>query len=414
MNNNDKIENTLRSAVSNAVPDVLGGIMDACDQQKGKVIYMEKKKNNTLRSVAAIAAVFVLLIAGIFLAKNFQGGSSGTLAAVVSFDVNPSIELSVDKNEKVLSAVGLNDDGREVLDGMELEGTGFEVAVNAIIGSMLQHGYLDDTANSILLSVSGVDGYDADTLQAKLADNVSRLLKDCSVLSQNVSDADSDLVEKADKYGITVGKAKLITEIVASDSRHNFEELVGLTINELNLIAGGKQLPNISAQGQASEKSYIGNDAALSAALTHADLSRDAVQAIEIELDYEYGRMVYEVEFNSGRTEYEYDIDAQNGEVIWFEIDNGGNIQQGGSAVGSGSTQSGSSTDVVGAEKAKSAALGHAGLTAAQVSRLHAELDREGGRYVYEVEFKYGNYEYSYDIDAANGAVLTFDKELDD
>ena len=414
MNNNDKIENTLRSAVSNAVPDVLGGIMDACDQQKGKVIYMEKKKNNTLRSVAAIAAVFVLLIAGMFLAKNFQGGSSGTLAAVVSFDVNPSIELSVDKNEKVLSAVGLNDDGREVLDGMELKDTDLDVAVNAIVGSMLQHGYLDDMANSILLSVSGVDGYDADTLQAKLADNVSRLLKDCSVLSQNVSDADSDLVEKADKYGITVGKAKLITEIVASDSRHNFEELVGLTINELNLIAGGKQLPNISAQGQASEKSYIGNDVALSAALTHADLSRDAVQAIEIELDYEYGRMVYEVEFNSGRTEYEYDIDARNGEVIWFEIDNGGNIQQGGSAVGSDSTQSGSSTDVVGAEKAKSAALGHAGLTAAQVSRLHAELDREGGRYVYEVEFKYGNYEYSYDIDAANGAVLTFDKELDD
>lgn len=414
MNNNDKIENTLRSAVSNAVPDVLGGIMDACDQQKGKVIYMEKKKNNTLRSVAAIAAVFVLLIAGIFLAKNFQGGSSGTLAAVVSFDVNPSIELNVDKNEKIISAVGLNDDGREVLDGMELKDTDLDVAVNAIVGSMLQHGYLDDTANSILLSVSGVDGYDADTLQAKLTESVNKLLKDCSVLSQNVSDANSDLVEKADKYGITVGKAKLITEIVASDSRHNFEELVGLTINELNLIAGGKQLPNISAQGQASEKSYIGNDAALSAALTHADLSRDAVQSIEIELDYEYGRMVYEVEFNSGRTEYEYDIDAQNGEVIWFEIDNGGNIQQGGSAVGSDSTQSGSSTDVVGAEKAKSAALGHAGLTAAQVSRLHAELDREGGRYVYEVEFKYGNYEYSYDIDAANGAVLTFDKELDD
>ena len=154
MNNNDKIENTLRSAVSNAVPDVLGGIMDACDQQKGKVIYMEKKKNNTLRSVAAIAAVFVLLIAGIFLAKNFQGGSSGTLAAVVSFDVNPSIELSVDKNEKVLSAVGLNDDGREVLDGMELKDTDLDVAVNAIVGSMLQHGYLDDMANSILLSVS--------------------------------------------------------------------------------------------------------------------------------------------------------------------------------------------------------------------------------------------------------------------
>ena len=401
MNNNDKIENTLRSAVSNAVPDVLGGIMDACDQQKGKVIYMEKKKNNTLRSVAAIAAVFVLLIAGIFLAKNFQGGSSGTLAAVVSFDVNPSIELSVDKNEKVLSAAGLNDDGREVLDGMELKDTDLDVAVNAIVGSMLQHGYLDDMANSILLSVSGVNGYDADTLQAKLTESVNKLLKDCSVLSQNVSDADSDLVEKADKYGITVGKARLISEIVAGDSRHSFEELVGLTINELNLIAGGKQLPDISTYGQASTKSYIGNDAALSAALTHAGLSRGSVKNIEIEIDYEYGLMVYEVEFESGSAEYEYGIDARSGDIIWVENEDGYSFRQG-------------RPDFIYTDKAKAAALRHAGLTAAQVSRLHADLDREGGRYVYEVEFKCGGYEYHYEIDAANGAVLTFDKELDD
>lgn len=399
MKNNDRIENTLRSAVSNAVPDVLDDIMDACDHEKGKVIYMENNKNNKLRSFAAIAAVFVLLIAGIFLAKNFKGGSSGTLAAVVSFDVNPSIELNVDKNEKIISAVGLNDEGREVLGGMELEGSGFDVAVNAIIGSMLQHGYLDDTANSILLSVSGVDGYDADTLQAKLTDNVNRLLKDCSVLSQNVSDADGDLVEKADKYGITVGKARLISEIVSSDSRHSFEELVGLTINELNLISGGKPLSGISAQGQASDKSYIGNDAALSAALTHAGLSRDAVKNIEIELDYEYGLMVYEVEFESGSAEYEYGIDARSGDIIWVENEDGYSFRQG-------------RPNFISTDKAKAAALSHAGLNEAQVSRLLTELDHEDGRYVCEVEFKYGGYEYHYEIDAESGAVLEFEKGL--
>ena len=399
MKNNDRIENTLRSAVSNAVPDVLDDIMDACDHEKGKVIYMENNKNNKLRSFAAVAAVFVLLIAGIFLAKNFKGGSSGTLAAVVSFDVNPSIELDVDKNEKIISAVGLNDEGREVLGGMELEGSGFDVAVNAIIGSMLQHGYLDDTANSILLSVSGVDGYDADTLQAKLTDNVNRLLKDCSVLSQNVSDADGDLVEKADKYGITVGKARLISEIVSSDSRHSFEELVGLTINELNLISGGKPLSGISAQGQASDKSYIGNDAALSAALTHAGLSRDDVKNIDIELDYEYGLMVYEVEFESGSAEYEYGIDARSGDIIWVENEDGYSFRQG-------------RPDFISTDKAKAAALSHAGLNEAQVSRLLTELDHEDGRYVCEVEFKYGGYEYHYEIDAESGAVLEFEKEL--
>ena len=400
MKNNEKVENTLRSAVSNAVPDVLDGIMDACDHEKGKVIYMENKKNNTLRSFAAVAAVFVLLIAGFILARSFLGGSSDTLAAVVSFDVNPSIELKVDKSEKVLSVAGLNDDGREVLGGMELEGTGFDVAVNAIIGSMLQHGYLDDTANSILLSVSGVDGYDADKLQAKLTENVNKLLKDCSVLSQNVSDADSELVEKAEKYGITVGKARLISEIVACDSRHSFEELVGLTINELNLIAGGKQLPNISAHGQASTKSYIGNDAALSAALTHAGLSRDAVKNVEIELDYEYGLMVYEVEFESGSAEYEYGVDARSGDIIWVENEDGYSFRQG--------RPNFISTE----DEAKAAALSHAGLTEDQVSKLHTELDCEDGRYVYEVEFKYGGYEYHYEVDAENGAVIKFDKEL--
>lgn len=399
MKNNDRIENTLRSAVSNVVPDVLDDIMDACDHEKGKVIYMENNKNNKLRSFAAVAAVFVLLIAGIFLAKNFKGGSSGPLAAVVSFDVNPSIELNVDKNEKIISAVGLNDEGREVLGGMELEGSGFDVAVNAIIGSMLQHGYLDDTANSILLSVSGVDGYDADTLQAKLTDNVNRLLKDCSVLSQNVSDADGDLVEKAEKYGITVGKARLISEIVSSDSRHSFEELVGLTINELNLISGGKPLSGISAQGQASDKSYIGNDAALSAALTHAGLSRNDVKNIEIELDYEYGLMVYEVEFESGSAEYEYGIDARSGDIIWVENEDGYSFRQG-------------RPDFIYTDKAKAAALSHAGLTEAQVSKLHTELDHEDGGYVCEVEFIYGGYEYHYEIDAESGAVLEFEKEL--
>lgn len=400
MKNNDRIENTLRSAVSNAVPNVLDDIMDACDHEKGKVIYMENKKNNNLRSFAAVAAVFVLLIAGIFLAKSFKGGSSGTLAAVVSFDVNPSIELNVDKSEKIISAVGLNDEGREVIGGMELEGSGFDVAVNAIIGSMLQHGYLDDTANSILLSVSGVDGYDADTLQAKLTDNVSRLLKDCSVLSQNVSDADGDLVEKAEKYGITVGKARLISEIVAGDSRHSFEELVGLTINELNLISDGKPLSGISAQGQASDKSYIGNDAALSAALTHAGLSRDAVKNIEIELDYECGLMVYEIEFESGSAEYEYGIDARSGDIIWVENEDGYSFRQG--------RPNFISTE----DEAKSAALNHAGLTEAQVSKLHTELEYEDGRYVCEVEFIYSGYEYHYEIDAESGAVLEFEKEL--
>lgn len=405
MKNDKNIENMLRSAVSHAAPDARDAILSACDHEKGKVIYMEKKRSSPLRGFAAVAAVLVLIIAGVFAVKNL-GAPSDTLAAVVSLDVNPSIELNVDKDEKIISAKGLNDDGRRVLGDMELEGSSLEVAVNAVIGSMLKNGYLDDMANSILVSVSGVNGYDADKLRSTLADDVNRQLENCSVLSQDVSNADSDTVKLADKYGITVGKAALIRQIVAADSRHSFEELAALSINELNLIADGKTLSGIASNGAAaSSKAYIGRDAAVDAALGHAGVTRSEVRKLDVDLDYEHGSMVYEVEFEVGAAEYEYDIGAADGDIVWYEIERDGTIEQGGSAI--------DGKAAISSDDAKTAALNHAGLTTAQVTHLKAELDREGGKLVYEIEFKSGGHEYEYVIDAATGAVIKSEKEHD-
>lgn len=46
MKNDKSIETKLRSAVSHAVPDALDDILSACDHEKGKVIYMEKKRTS--------------------------------------------------------------------------------------------------------------------------------------------------------------------------------------------------------------------------------------------------------------------------------------------------------------------------------------------------------------------------------
>lgn len=52
------------------------------------------------------------------------------------------------------------------------------------------------------------------------------------------------------------------------------------------------------------------------AALKHAGLSDSQVTDVDIDLDRDNGKLIYEVDFNSGNTEYDYDIDAQTGEVI--------------------------------------------------------------------------------------------------
>ena len=46
MRQNRKIEADIRRAFCGAVPDVLDGILADCDQEKGTVIVMEKKKTN--------------------------------------------------------------------------------------------------------------------------------------------------------------------------------------------------------------------------------------------------------------------------------------------------------------------------------------------------------------------------------
>ena len=403
--NHDPIEAKLKSALQKATPDILDDILEGCDREKGQVISMEKRKNKKLSRILSIAAVFVLLIAGVFLYKNFTGSDA---AALVSIDVNPSIELEVDADERIIIARALNDDGKKVLSGMKLEGTDLNTGVNAIVGPMLKNGYIDELRNSVLVSVSGDGSIDTAALEAKLMQEVSSALDGAgAVVAQNLDDIDDDTRKLAERYGISVGKAAFIEKIIELNPTLKVEELAPLSINELCLLANGKEIGGTLYSGSTSDKAYIGAERAKSIALSHASLAETAVFDLDCELDYEYGRMVYEVDFDANGAEYEYEIDAKSGDILLFEIERNGAKQQGGSM-----TQE--SAGYIGDEKAKSIALSNAGLTAASVTGLISELDSDDGAAVYEVEFIYGGYEYEYKIDAKSGAIIESDKEIAD
>lgn len=72
-----------------------------------------------------------------------------------------------------------------------------------------------------------------------------------------------------------------------------------------------------------------------------------------------------------------------------------------------------SSTAKITADDAKAAALGHAGLTEADVTELTVDLDRDDGVLKYEVDFHHGGTEYDYDINAENGDIISYDKDRD-
>ena len=59
-----------------------------------------------------------------------------------------------------------------------------------------------------------------------------------------------------------------------------------------------------------------GENAAIIAGLSHAGVKMTDATHLRAELGYENGRRVYEVEFQVGRTDYSYDVDAASLEII--------------------------------------------------------------------------------------------------
>lgn len=412
MNHKD-MEVKLRQAFEKATPDVLPAVLSGCEKQKGTVIPMtNKKKQVPWRRFAAMAAAFALIIGLGFGFGTYQ--KANAITASVSLDVNPSIELKLNRNEKVVEVIAHNADGEALLADMDLKGTDLNVAVNALIGSMLRNGCLSDIANSILVSVESNDPQHSALLQQQVTQAVNSLMLSDSfqgaVMTQSVTD-DEQIRSLAEQHHISVGKAQLISRIIAQNSRYTFDSLVELSINELNLlsVSGGHPVEGVGTSGNASDKSYIGEAAAKAAALAHCGLTEAEVTGLRIQMDLEDGKMVYEVEFDTVQWEYEYDIDAKTGAVLHVDKEGHEYKEENSDRPTLPDHDTGISK-----EEAKQVALDHAGLAEAEVSRYRCELDRDDGRVIYEISFRHGSTEYEYDIDAASGQVLSWEKETED
>jgi len=162
--------------------------------------------------------------------------------------------------------------------------------------------------------------------------------------------------------------------------------------------ASTAQTPSSGTQSPAAgTPAATGEEAAKSAAFTHAGVSAADAESLRCKLDWDDGRQVYDIEFWVGTTEYDYEIDASTNAVL--EATQEQNSRRSGTAA----QQSGG---FIGEEAAKSAALTHAGVSAADAGYVKCELDENDGYWVYELEFRVGSVEYDYEIDASSGAVV--------
>lgn len=427
-----ELERKLAEAFTRAAPDDLEAILSRCGEQNGSVIEMKELKSDIIDVeatevkpkrklrpwLAAACAALVLLGAG-------GGGliyqQTYAVASVVSLDVNPSIELKVNRAERVISCTALNTEAAAVLfdmdGGADLKGTKVDVAVNAIVGALVREGYLDSISSAILISVEDKDQDRAQRLQAELVASVDGVLRtqapNTSVLSQ-VLDANTPATEYMTfNSGLSAGKASLVHKVMemngtlSLNSTTAFDQLAALSVEELSdlLETGEKLIP-------------IGKDKAAWAAQEYAGtlvLSSNVVKDVDPELDDVPPH--YEVELIVSGREYEYLVDAFTGEVLSGQKD----VLSLGTdpapttpdpAPQTPSTQKPAETTPstpgqdVGEAAAKKAALDNAGLSESDVTDWKIERDWDDGRLEYELEFWCGTTEYDCTVDGHTGAVL--------
>ena len=401
---NEKMEQRLASAVEKTAPNDVNGVLSRCDERKGTVIPMTTKKTTKKRWTTLAAACLALVLlggGGIFYQQ------AHAVASVVSLDVNPSIELKVSRSEKVLVCTPLNEDAKAILadmgDGADLKGAKLDVAVNAIVGSLVRNGYLNSISSAIMISVEDNDTARAEKLQRELTSTVDGVLQTseakASVLTQTLTQ-DAGLEQQARENSISTGKAALVNRVLALNPALKFDALAKLSVEEL------KDLAEAGAPAM-----LIGTDKAMdiaAAAFGKASTAKMAYSAVDPELDESPAHYEVEIKSQTGE-EFEYKIDAYTGAILESKRE-----AADGTEVPVVQPSKPAASGDIGYAKAKSVALNHAGVSEGKAYDMDIELDDEDGTLVYEVEFKSGNMEYSYEINAATGAILKHEAELDD
>ena len=169
---------------------------------------------------------------------------------------------------------------------------------------------------------------------------------------------------------------------------------------------GAAATPETSPAAQATpagQSAAITEDDAKNAALAHAGLTADQVSFARAHQDWDDGRLVYDVEFyTADYQEYDYEIDANTGDVLSFDYD--------AEHYDRPSASAGGSSAAITADQAREIALAEVpGASASDIWEF--ETDRDDGRLEYDCKIVYDGMEYEFSIDGSSGAIMGWESE---
>ncbi|MCX0368715.1 anti-sigma factor domain-containing protein [Clostridium perfringens] len=187
-------------------------------------IIVDKKVNKIIKiwtvPIVTAALIFISIISGIINVNN-----KNTPYALLTFDINPSFSIEVNKDNTVINAVALNDDAKS-LDIDKIKNKSLDDALKLIKTSLKENKKFEDK-NSLIVGFSFL----VENKNVEFEDNVK------AVINENFNDfkivyiqGDKGDHEEAKKVGISLGKYVINKRL---NNRFSEEQMKNITIDEL-------------------------------------------------------------------------------------------------------------------------------------------------------------------------------------
>lgn len=188
-----------------------------------------------VRGLAVAACLLVALL----------GAGTGvclTPTAVISVDVNPSVELGINRFDRVVYAKGMNEDGERLVDSVDVWGSTYDEAVERLLDSDQVAGLLEEGA------LADVTVVDSGTEQCeRLLAGVEACTRGREGTSCHAA-AEGDVAAAHDE-GLSYGKYRVLLEIQELDPEVTADDVRDLTMRELHEL-----LDSLGGAGTSTEE----------------------------------------------------------------------------------------------------------------------------------------------------------------
>lgn len=193
--------------------------------------YTLRKALNYRRIIPSAAALCLALVL-------FAGtGLYFTPTAHINIDINPSLELVINRLDKVISVNALNDDGKQLAETLDIKFTGYNEAIRKILDNESVENMLYE--NEVM----------AITVIETNSDQSARILSNVEICTNGYSNvycnsASSEEAEEAYKLGLSCGKYRAFLELNALAPDITTEEIQRMTMREIRDLTAALQSEN--------------------------------------------------------------------------------------------------------------------------------------------------------------------------